>query len=173
MLPIRWELPTGAQALLARELHDVRIGTRVRIDATTAERIGVGLVGITTRIHASRGDLGRVLELLLGALVRLDMWCRRHWQFPSCTRSGLVGFELDELGEQRFRTTAAIFLGGVGQCADLACDRAAELRLAGQLAWPHLVLEHDSAHMRQWHVNVVDHMGYVLEDPARELEGSS
>lgn len=72
---------------------------------------------------------GRVLDHLLGALTAMDEdYLREHPKLPDLYNSG-VRYKREKPGEEKWLTIPWVMLQKNGDCEDLACWRAAELRV--------------------------------------------
>jgi len=108
-----------------------------------------------------------VYTLLLDALVAIDVWSRRIWPFPS-VYDGAVRYEAEPDGFELWASSPALFARGIGDCEDIAADRAAELVLEGVPARAVLSLESRTPVEDRWHV-LVELPDGSLEDPSRAL----
>ena len=109
----------------------------------------------------------RAYTLLLDALTAIDVWARRFEAFPSLYRSPVRYFQ-EPPGFEIWASTPALFARGVGDCEDFACDRAAELILAGVPARAVLRHEGSTPDAEHWHV-LVAHPDGRIEDPSAHL----
>lgn len=81
-------------------------------------------------------DIGSVsprewLPPLLDALTEInERWLRAHPEAPSIYQGG-VRYSAEPLGSELWRTLPVLLRERVGDCEDLACARAAELRVGG------------------------------------------
>lgn len=115
---------------------------------------------ITLDIPATVDALEGALEGLVCANVAL----LSRSQLPPLYRSG-VRYQRERRGLERWQTCEQTFAAERGDCEDLACWRAAELRAAGELA-ARAVVTRTGAHL--WHVRVLRASG-AIEDPSRML----
>ena len=108
----------------------------------------------------------------LSDLVRLDLaYLRLHPSTPSLYASGVrYRRESPPPGGLRavetWRTIPAVLAAGAGDCEDLACWRAAELRARGERARAWAVRSNTAGVL--WHV-VVRRENGSMEDPSRRL----
>ena len=110
-----------------------------------------------------------VYELLLGALTAIDYWSRAKWPFPSLlSEDSNVRYHPEPFGSEVWASTAAMFLRGVADCEDMACDLAAEYQLRGVPARAVLRLEEKTPTGNMWHV-VVQMPDGSIQDPSAQL----
>lgn len=110
-----------------------------------------------------------VLRHLLEAQVRINVEAhQRGYRLPPLYTSG-VRYEREPRGQERWLSAPWIYELGAGDCEDLACARAAELRLAGLPAFA--IPKAPTARVgggKLYHI-IVDRTGGELEDPSRRL----
>ena len=103
------------------------------------------------------------IQALLDTLTVLDaLFLRSHGSIPGIYQSGVRYAR--ERGREEWLTVPVILSRGRGDCEDLACWRAAEMRVHGIDA--RAVVYRSAPHM--FHV-VVEHPDGSREDPSREL----
>lgn len=103
-----------------------------------------------------------VYELALEGLTRVDEWICRHSQLPSIYAGGVEYRR--EVGEV-WRHIADVLREGWGDCEDLACALAGELRAKGD-ARARVVVKRTGPRMTH---ALVRHGNGKLEDPSRKL----
>jgi hypothetical protein len=72
---------------------------------------------------------------MLGLMAANVAWLADYPRTPGIYRSG-VRYQMEPRGSERWQGIAACLARGVGDCEDLACWRAAELRAGGTAAMP-------------------------------------
>lgn len=166
MIPITFELTSGPipRGILSECWE--------RIARAWPSEIGQAVSGFPTlegieRVRLEVPERRQAYEWLLEALCQIDMWTRQRWDFPPLLESH-VRYVAEPVGTEIWASTAALFLRGVGDCEDLACDEAARLRLEGMPAKPHLELEERQPTADLWHVLVALPGGQKL-DPSAAL----
>jgi len=82
------------------------------------------------RRDAASRRLGETnMKILLNALLDIDVaWLRATPTTPRIYASG-VRYRPEPLGSERWRDVPTVLMDGFGDCEDLACWRAAELRV--------------------------------------------
>ena len=110
--------------------------------------------------------------LLLDALTTINIWARkraakRRAPYPS-VYDGAIQYVEEPPGFEIWATTPALYARGVGDCEDIAADRAAELQLQGVPARAVIRLENRNEKGTFWHV-LVKHPNGALEDPCIPL----
>jgi hypothetical protein len=110
------------------------------------------------------GNLG----ILIDALYNIDrLWLRTHPKTPRLYQSGVV-YRAEPIGREDWRDISAVLHYGNGDCEDLACWRAAELReLDGIDARPTYRWRQRDG-IRVYHILVKLPDG-TTEDPSRKL----
>lgn len=108
---------------------------------------------------------GLALAPLLDALSALNLRYLRELWMP-LYRSG-VRYQREGRGQESWATVPIVLQRGVGDCEDLSCWRAAELRLSGIDARA-IALERPRRHGRLYHV-VVRLPDGSIEDPSKRL----
>lgn len=106
---------------------------------------------------------------LLDALTRVNLsWLRGHPAAPSIYDVG-VRYVAEPVGTEQWRALPTVLSELVGDCEDLACARAAELRARGvdAVAWPILTSPPGSP-LNVWHI-VVKLPDGSMEDPSVRL----
>lgn len=113
---------------------------------------------------------------LAEALTAVNMWeiSTDEKSLPCCLKCGQVQYEQpmhcdDTSTCQRIRDARGIYRARLGTCLDLACERAARLRLAGHRA--HVVITHDGPMTRDFHAYVESDIGD--QDPSEELQAQN
>ncbi len=117
-------------------------------------------VKVTIHVPASRGTLNAALEGLVG----VNECILRRWEYPRLYESG-VRYEREQQGRERWRRVDEAMAAGVGDCADLAAWRAAELRV--RRGEPARAIVYRSG-KRRFHA-VVQRADGSIEDPSRAL----
>lgn len=171
MIPIVFEVPAGPvpREVLAdtwRWLRESFPGECGRMIEESP--VDGGLYRATLEIPVREG----AYLLLLDALTAINVWTRERasihgYPFPS-VYDGALTYEQEPPGFEIWATTPALYARGVGDCEDIAADRAAELQLAGIPARAVIRLEHRTAEGTFWHV-LVKHPDGTLEDPCIAL----
>lgn len=112
---------------------------------------------------------GQLLGHLTEALTRIDLQhLRDHPSLPPLYRAG-VRYEREAAGVERWASSPLVMRRGAGDCEDLACWRAAELRMLGDPeARVVSTSQRLSPRRRLYHVLVRRGDGQ-LEDPSRLL----
>lgn len=109
------------------------------------------------------------LAPLLDALTRVNSsWLRGHPAAPSIYTAG-VRYVAEPVGQERWRALPTVLETLTGDCEDLACARAAELRARGvdASAWP-ILTSPPSSPVNVWHI-VVKLPDGSMEDPSVRL----
>lgn len=111
----------------------------------------------------------KALASLLEALTKINVgWLISNPQTPYLYESGVL-YEHEVPGRENWQDVPTTLLNGVGDCEDLACWRAAELRaVAGINAKPFLKFTRGPDGMNLYHV-VVQLPNGMYEDPSRSL----
>ncbi len=109
----------------------------------------------------------RAYTLLLDALTCINVWARRVGDFPSLYESG-VRYLREPPGLEIWASTPALYARGVGDCEDLACDRAGDLVACGVPARAILRQQGSTPNVEHWHV-LVAHPNGAHEDPSAYL----
>lgn len=113
-----------------------------------------------------------VMRILLEALTQIDEdWLRRYpGRYPPIHQSG-VRYEREPPGQEEWLDIPQLLEEGKGDCEDLACWRAAELRVQGYDAHPDFTCRKvelpGGRSLRVFHIVV--RIGPILEDPSRDL----
>lgn len=115
---------------------------------------------ITLDVPTSRATLDAALE----GLVRVNVALLGRSQLPPLYRSG-VRYRREAVGAERWQTAEQVYSARVGDCEDLACWRAGELRRAGERR---AVAFAARAGAHTWHVRVRRADGRI-EDPSAVL----
>lgn len=110
----------------------------------------------------------RNLDILLECLTLLDLhWLHSNPDTPLLYESG-VFYQREPDGQENWLTVPYVIEQGFGDCEDLACWRAAELRLQGIVARPFASKVVNSDGTVQFHARV--RLGNnAVEDPSRRL----
>lgn len=110
---------------------------------------------------------------LAEALTVINMWelSTDQDRLPCCLKCGRVRYEqpthCDSTNTcQRVRDARGVYREQMGTCLDLACERAARLRLEGHAA--HVVIQFDDLAATDFHAFVESSVGD--QDPAHELQ---
>lgn len=81
----------------------------------------------------TREESGEVLQVMLDALARIDeLYLRRHPETPALYNAG-VKYMPERLGEEHWQDVPTTLARKIGDCEDLACWRAAELRVRSNI----------------------------------------
>lgn len=108
------------------------------------------------------------LAILLEALTRINAdYLLRHPSTPQLYQSG-VRYRREPPGSERWLSVPAILRTGFGDCEDLACWRAAELRIRGIRAKAFPTLVPSVSGRELWHIKV-GVLGGEVEDPSKKL----
>lgn len=111
----------------------------------------------------------RLLGHLTEALTRMDVeHLRAQPHAPLLYASG-VRYAREPAGAERWATSPLVLARGVGDCEDLACWRAAELRLRGDHAARVVSTAQQLSPTRRLYHVLVRHGDGRLEDPSRQL----
>jgi len=123
------------------------------------------------RNEAERGYSEAVFRLLLSVLANADLlYLRTHYPIPSIY-SGVVRYEREPLGQEKWKGISACIRDGFADCEDLACWRTAELAHKGIRARPAFwrrVHRTTRGKINVYHVVVLYPDGRI-EDPSRRL----
>lgn len=171
MLPIIFEVPQGPlpREILADTWSWLRQTYRGECGRVIEEAPAQGgIYRVTLEVPLREG----AYLLLLDALTSINIWARRlaaerRAPFPS-VYDGALRYEEEPPGFEIWATTPALFARGVGDCEDIAADRAAELQLAGIPARAVIRMEARNTNGTYWHV-LVKHPNGTLEDPCIPL----
>ena len=116
----------------------------------------------------TRARSDKALEILLEALTRIDeMYLRDHPDTPLLYQSGVVYME-EPPGAEDWQDIPVSRALRWADCEDLACWRAAELRVRGVKAKPIFTRETQADGTQLFHIQVQLPDGSV-EDPSRQL----
>lgn len=137
------------------------VGGPVRVGPTLGMRVVIGIPRPLSR---------RAMNHALEALTRINCdWLRENPQAPDLYSSG-VRYAVEPTGYELWDPTALLLARGAGDCDDLACARAAELRVregdrgARADCYPSAIRNG----RRTWHAIVVRGDG-TIEDPSARL----
>lgn len=115
--------------------------------------------------YLTQGLLGHLTE----ALTQIDVELLRTQPRPTSLYDSGVRYAREPSGAERWASVPLVLARGAGDCEDLACWRAAELRLRGDAAARVVsTAQQLSATRRLFHV-LVRHGDGRLEDPSRRL----
>lgn len=120
-----------------------------------------------TKRDIKRGELA--LKLYLNTLFELDVaFLRDYPAFPALYSTG-VRYKAEDPGLEEWRTCPIVRERGFGDCEDLACWRAAELKARrGIEARPMFIKQPTRPGIRLYHIVVKLPSGRV-EDPSKKL----
>lgn len=117
--------------------------------------------------EAARAASEEILRLLLAALCRADvLYLQQNPNTPKLYQSG-VRYRREPDGIEEWRSIPYVIADRIGDCEDLACWRAAELRVQGIEATPHFYFRMIGT-LSMYHI-VVRYPDGRLEDPSALL----
>lgn len=129
-------------------------------------------VTFETEIFRTKKDLPRgeaALKIFLNALFQIDcLFLRDYPAFPLLYTTG-VRYKAEDPGLEEWRSCPVVLERGKGDCEDLACWRAAELRMReGIAAKPKVIRQPSQPGKRLYHI-VVSLPNGRIEDPSKRL----
>lgn len=121
----------------------------------------------TFKNDSERAESHKILKMLLGCLVKINLLHLSFRKYPLLYKSGVRYIRKNHIDFQEFEDLpTALELGG-SDCGPLTAWRVAELRNNGILAKPNLLLQTDG-NFYQYHVRVKYQDG-TIEDPSKRL----
>lgn len=125
---------------------------------------GMGTVVFKTNSFKD-GLQSTAMSQFLHSLYTIDLAYLSRFKVPPLYESGIV-YRAEPRGQEVWKDVPNVLRDGYGDCEDLACWRAAELRHQGVAAHPVFRIHHFSG-LNLYHILVK--RGNMIEDPSARL----